>query len=161
MKPAVVALAPWPRRAFTFVEILLAVALLAVLMLPLLGLMTQGFTETQATIDEVQAANLAAEVVEQLDAVPFQAVPPEGPAQEATLTSTGGTLADGAELVSGSAYRFHLTEMPSGFSRELQLQKLSPTRRDATVTIRWSVKGFARSLRMRRILVKDTILPNL
>lgn len=149
------------RQALSLLEIVMAVAAMAVLIIPLLGLMTRGFSDTQATIDEVQATNLASEILEQLDAVPFAAVPPDGGATEATLSSETGALADGAELCPGSGVFLHLTDLPADFSRELLIGAIGAHRRDATVTIRWRLKGYDRSLVMKRILVKDAILPGL
>lgn len=145
----------------TFVEILMAVVVLSVLLVPLVTLMTTGFRDTQATIDEVQGANLAGELVEQLDALPFSALPPEGPASGVTLSTQSGSLADGVETVPGSGFRFHLSALPPTFSRELSVRRVGSTRREAVVTIRWTLNGFPRALTMKRVLVKDAILPTM
>ncbi len=139
----------------------MAVFVMSVMLLPLVGLLSQGMRDTQATIDEVQAANLASEMVEQLDSVPFTSLPPYGPSAGVTLSSEAGTLADGVEMTPGSKAYFRLTPLPASFTRELTIVRVLATRREATATVKWKFKGFPRSLMMRRILVKDEILPTL
>ncbi len=63
------------RRAVTFIEIVVAVAVLAIAMIPLFGLMSRQTVETDKTASQAFAINKASEVLNTiLDNVPFAAL---------------------------------------------------------------------------------------
>ena len=63
------------RRAVTFLEIVIAVAILAIAMIPLFGLMSRQTVETDKNASEAFAINKASEVLNTiLDSVPFAAL---------------------------------------------------------------------------------------
>ena len=63
------------RKAITFLEIVIAVTILAIAMIPLFGLMSRGAVETDRNASQAFAINKAAEILDtMLDTVPFAAI---------------------------------------------------------------------------------------
>ncbi len=66
-------------RGFTMIELLVAVVILSVALVPLLGLFVQGRTVSSESWDQVTAVSLAQGKIEELKGMPFGALADEGP----------------------------------------------------------------------------------
>lgn len=148
-----------PRAGLSLIEVVVATMVMATVAVPLFQLFQGGLRSTHATIHEVLGTHLAAELAEQLEAVPFDELAATLDGDEARFTSTDGNLEDGAP-VGASPYTFHLSPLPPGFSRQLQLTRARPGLMMARVTVAWKVGTLpARTLEVPRALVRDSLLP--
>lgn len=102
--------------AFSLVETALAAVLMGVVLLPLLGMMSEGTRLSRSSLDEVLGASFAADVLEQIAAAGADGLLPE-----ATLSTRAGTLVDGAPVPGSRWARFHLAPVPHGLEATLSL----------------------------------------
>lgn len=143
-----------PRRSgLNLVEVLVASALLGLIAVPLFDLFGSGLRTTHATIGEIRAANLAAELAEQLEALPFEALQDFTRDETRTLGAPSAPLRDGLPISSGFAFR--LAPLPKGFTRELRLEPSSGGWIRARVEVRWTTAR----LRPRKVVLVRALVP--
>jgi len=138
------------RSGISLVEILVASFIMAAIVIPLLSLFQSGIETTKATIREVQGANLAAEISEQLDAIPFKCLKKLCSAGTTLFSSTDDSLSDMTPIDANNGYYFHVSPLLSGFERSVDLNILESDIIIISTTVSWKVN----SKRDRTILVK-------
>lgn len=148
------------RRGVSVLEVVVAVMVLATVSVPLLEIFQGGLRTTRATMREIAGTNLAAEVAEQLETVPFDVLLREVETGPRTWSSIDRTLEDGREVSPESGWLFRLTAPPPGFTRELVAELVDLDLIHAEVRVTWIPRGRGpRTIRLRRALARDSLLP--
>lgn len=114
------------------IEVLIAVFLFALCLLPIFQLLERSSTTTRTTREEIQASNLASELLDQISTIPFDSL-----AIVADLPVKN--LDNGLQLVEGRPEtRLVLSALPDGFDRTLTIESLSPTLKLVKTRIEWN-----------------------
>ena len=106
-------------RALTFVEVLVALLLFASCFLGLYSIFGGSHGALRGTIDEVNAANLASEMVETIQALPFEVLGP----YDDVLPNQADGLAVAFPLAQQAGYRVGSPAVPPGFTVHLSVQE--------------------------------------
>ena len=144
----------------SILEVLIAAIIMALIAIPLLTMFQGGVRTTKATIKEVVGANLVAELSEQITAIPFATVESQipGGSDGCVLKSEDGSLADGKAL--NGRFAFHLSSLPEGYSRELELKRVGDDYLLAKCSITWRVNEERdRKIVVKKCVVRDSPLP--
>jgi hypothetical protein len=148
------------RSGLSLVEVLVAALVLAVVAIPLLDLFRSGIHETRAGLDEVLAANLAAELGEQLETLPFASLAQATGPLRRRYSSADASLVPSGPIAGASGDVFRCSPLPHGFSRSVSLQRLAADVLLAEVLVEWSPGGVRpRRMLVRRCLTRDSLLP--
>ncbi|MCL6450767.1 MAG: prepilin-type N-terminal cleavage/methylation domain-containing protein [Acetobacteraceae bacterium] len=127
--------APWARgqQGFTYLEMLVAVALLAITFVPLLGLLTAGLYANYHARYMTVAVELAQARIDQLRAQGFDAITdvPRGPADP-------GPPFEGL----------------SGYEWEVEVEPLGDDLKDVTVTVFWSRPKSVSHVQLRTLVCR-------
>lgn len=142
---------PGPGRGFTFPEVLMAVLVVGLALLPLLWFFASSHVSVRSSIGEVWADTLASEVIEAVQALPFE-----------TLGDYQGPLAPAAFARAAAAgFPVPLPNVRPGYKCDLNISAIEcerlipdtlpvPVREravqasrlfDVTVTVTWTEKG--------------------
>lgn len=138
------------RKGLSLVEILVASLIMAAIVVPLLDLFRSGIETTKATIKEIQGANLAAELSEQLDAIPYSSIVKLCATGTTLFTSSDNTLIDRGPIDAQAGYYFNLSPLLSGFERVVELEVINSEYVIVHVRVTWKVN----KKRDRTILIK-------
>lgn len=149
-----------PRRAgLGLIEVVVATMVLAAVAIPLFTLFRTGVRATHATIHEILATHLAAELAEQLETVPFDELAADLGGDERVYDSDAGELVDGG-AIGETSYAFHVSPLPPGFARQVTLRRAAPTLIYAAVEVTWRRPGGPpRTVELRRALTRDRLVP--
>ena len=140
------------RRGLNLVEVLVASILLGLVAIPLFDVFGNSLRTTHATINEVLAANFAAEMADQLETVPFSVINEFVGKQGRNLNSKEGTLKPGTKI--GANYRFLLARAPENFQRKIFLERVQSDWIRAKIEVQWTTaKLRPRSVTLVRALV--------
>lgn len=152
---------PVGKNGLSLLEILVASVLMLGCSLPLLELLGVGFRTTRSTIQEVVGSNLATEIAEQVEILPFEvarAVAAYEIAHPSSRRSREG-LEDGQRLAGGDL-RFHLSPLPRNFSRGITFVEIDRSTVIASIRVSWTFDGTrSREILLRRCLVRDSLRP--
>jgi type II secretory pathway pseudopilin PulG len=96
--------------AFSLLEILIAVIVIALALVPIFSVMTTSHKDVRAAMEEVIASNLASELLETLQALPAALIP---------LGHAGELQAGAFAPAEAAGYRTILADCPPGFTRHL------------------------------------------
>lgn len=148
------------RAGMTILEVVIASMVLAVIAIPLIEVFQGGMRATRATVQEILGANLAAELAEQIEIVPYEVLRAEVKGSDRFYSSQAGTLENRAPIAETRNWFFRVSPLPAGFHRSLSLRPSPPEALLAEVRVGWSVGGKRdRDIVIRRMIVRDTILP--
>lgn len=148
------------RRAMTILEVVIASMVLAVIAVPLIEVFQGGMRATRATVQEIQGANLAAELAEQIEIVPYEVLKDEIKGSDRFYSSQGGSLDNRSPISELRHWHFRVSPMPAGFHRSLSLRPVAPGTLLAEARVGWTVGGAReRDIVIRRMVVRDSILP--
>ena len=118
-------------RGTTFIELLIAILVFGLALVPLFDVFSKGSGLIKATRESVVAVNLASEVVDQISGMHYQDIP----------VLNGYPLdssADQALLWQGRpGSRLFLTPLPEGFSRILSIVPINSKAKKITAQIVW------------------------
>ena len=103
-------------RAFSMIELLIALVMIALAMFPIMSVLSASHGDSRTTMEEVLASNLASELVEAVQTLPFELIPQNVDAEVAQ-----GTFAQAA----AAGYRIGLASPPVGFKRFLKTETLA------------------------------------
>ncbi len=103
-------------RAFSIVEVLIAVTVIALALLPIISLMTSSSKDVRSTMEEIIASNLASELLETLQSLPVSVLPLGHDGEIET-----GTFA----AAEAAGYKTQLASCPAGVMRHLKIDLLS------------------------------------
>jgi len=143
----------------SIVEVLVASIILAAVAVPLLTVFTGGLKMSKASIDEVTGANLAAEIAEQFELVPFSLLETITGGGVASYASADGTLQDGTPLAAGSPWKLRVAALPMGFTRKVTLQQAVAGVVLVSVDVVWEpAEGRTRTLTVKRLVVDHSAL---
>lgn len=171
------------RKAFSFVEIMVASSIGIFLMIPLMAIFFQSQQQTQQSFDEIQAVFLAREVVDQMQTMKhvlgFQAL---APISDYRSSSPWGDISN---LKNNSLYsdthlkkthafsKLHLTSLPDGYRRYIKLYPANQSsgtsyepRYDLLqllVKIEWksfTSRNYDRAIQIAALIAKDEVLEN-
>lgn len=146
------------RRGLSILEVAVAALVMGVVLIPLMGLMQGGVRTTRASLDEVRGANLAAELAEQLETLPFEVVLAACAGEGRELDSEAGQLADRRRLASTHPQRLHLSPLPTGYRRRLVLERLEDDLVLTRIHVAWPRAGApdaTRQVELRRVIARD------
>jgi type II secretory pathway pseudopilin PulG len=133
------------RKAYSFVEILVASVVFAIALLPVFSLLTSSSSTAKVTKERVLANNYAIELANQVCTMRFDDIPVVG----------GFPLnndADSALLQEGKLHtRLSLTDIPDNFTRELVIENLGGKAKIVKAVISWGNKP-AHQLTVSRVL---------
>ncbi|MGM0600146.1 MAG: hypothetical protein ACQETH_10065 [Candidatus Rifleibacteriota bacterium] len=122
------------KKAYSFVEILVASFIFAIALLPLFSLLSSSSTTAKITKERVLANNFAIELVNQICTMRFADIPVVG-------GFPLGNDADNALLQQGKpCTKLSLTEIPDNFTRELTIENLGDKAKMVKAVIRWGKK---------------------
>jgi len=138
------------KRGLSLVEILVASLIMAAIVVPLLDLFKSGIETTKATIKEIQGANLAAELSEQLDAIPFASLMKLCASGTTLFSSSDNTLIDRAPIDTEAGYYFNLSPLLKDFQRVIELEIINSEYIIVHTRVTWKVN----KKRDRTILIK-------
>lgn len=123
-----------PAAGISLLELLLALVVLSVGLLPVFDLLRRSGEAYRFSRDEVVAIHLAGEVVDQLAGMPFSQLP--------TLADRPlGEAEQGMLLVPGRIEtRLELSALPPGYERVLTIAEVHPRLKRISCLIRWGSK---------------------
>ncbi|NLI75558.1 MAG: prepilin-type N-terminal cleavage/methylation domain-containing protein [Candidatus Riflebacteria bacterium] len=104
-----------PRGAFSLLEVLIAVVVIALALVPIFSVMTTSHKDVRSAMEEVIASNLASELLETLQALPAPLIP---------LGHAGELQAGAFAAAEAAGYRTTLADCPPGFTRHLFVELL-------------------------------------
>jgi type II secretory pathway pseudopilin PulG len=141
---------PATSRGITIVEILVALAILAVLISPVMDLVLQSFRSNEASINEIVFTNLANELVDSLVNGGRSFV-------QATMLSSGSDWKDLLALGDAAERRRYLKSDPPLNTREVafKLEAVAgpPAGYSLRVRVKWDERGSERTLGLARFFV--------
>lgn len=104
------------KRGVSFVEVLIAMVVIGLAMFPILSVMSSSHGDTRSTMEEVVASNLASELLEAVQSLPYELVP-----VNIDTETQAGTFA----AAEGAGYQVCLASPPAGFKRFLKTTTLA------------------------------------
>lgn len=120
------------RQAVSMLELLIAVFVLAVALVPLFDLFRHGSQTMKMEREHVLATSLASELVDQIVCIPFRNIPIVG----GTPIST--TPGEELYLVQNlPTSRIILTDLPDGFERTLTIENISEKLKKIQAVVSW------------------------
>lgn len=113
------------RTGFSFVEVLIAVLLIGLILVPILWFMTVSHRNTRSTINEVIASNLASEFMESIRALPFGTIR----RVDGEIVMASGPDMAVVDLVFGEAkkagFKVNIPVFPPGWKCALKIDDLA------------------------------------
>lgn len=120
-----------PARGVTLIEIMISLLIFAACLVPVFDLFRRVSETSRVTQEEVVAFQAAAELVEQLTVVPFDALPVTN---ELPLKGSG----EGLQLRQGiPGSILVLGDLPAGFERVLTIEEVSPRLKLIKAAVAW------------------------
>ncbi|MBF0407958.1 MAG: hypothetical protein HQM10_11425 [Candidatus Riflebacteria bacterium] len=104
------------KRAVSFVELLIAIVVIALAMFPIMSLVSTSHGDSRSTLEEVIASNLASEAIEAVQSLPLKLVP-----MNVDTEIVAGTFA----VAEAAGYTVGLATPPVGFKRFLKTEAVS------------------------------------
>lgn len=116
----------------TLIELVVAIFLFALCLLPIFQLLERSSQTTRTTREEIQASNLASELLDQISTIPFDSL-------VIVADLPVKNLDNGLQLVEGKPEtRLVLSPLPEGFDRTLTIESLSSTMKLVKTRIEWN-----------------------
>ncbi|MBF0543756.1 MAG: prepilin-type N-terminal cleavage/methylation domain-containing protein [Candidatus Riflebacteria bacterium] len=101
---------------FSLLEILIVLVIMGAAFFPILSLLTSSHGDTRSTLEEVIASNLASELIEAVQSLPFSLIP--APIQEEVSANT-------FQKASDNGFPVCLASPPAGFKRFISIGPFS------------------------------------
>jgi type II secretory pathway pseudopilin PulG len=135
-----------PRHAYSLIEMLLVVLVIAMALLPILTSFNASHQNTRATLEEVLASNLASELIEALQALPYDQV--AWFASDVTIDAAGDLHPD-PFATARAAHNFPglaAKTLPGNIRVRLAVEPFppaatSPALKKIELTVSWGVRG--------------------
>ncbi|MBF0406534.1 MAG: hypothetical protein HQM10_04220 [Candidatus Riflebacteria bacterium] len=144
------------RTGLSLIEIMIAVFILAAAILPIFDVMMKSLRISKNSREEVIAANLASELIDQISCMPYESLSPVLPIADHELPDdeNGRSLNQALLIEAKLGTMLILSNLPPGFRRFLSVEKVTPNLRKVSVKVLFGKGADSKSLSFFSLIEK-------